>query len=110
MPSKDTSVSPTDNERQLLRFLCAQDQDVVQRRNLFQRLSQYPWRDREHQILCEAIGELLATAPYDILNALPAALTRCGFPDISCEALAESPCINAAAAFALAEGLLRASQ
>lgn len=110
MHSKNTSVSRTKNEKRLLGFLCASNEDIAQRRQLFQRLSQYSWRDNEHQILFEAIGELLATAPQHIMSHLPAALTRLGFPDISCDALAESPCITSTTAFALAEELLRASQ
>lgn len=110
MHSKNISVSRIENEKQLLRFLCASNEDASQRRELVTRLNQYSWRDNEHQILFEAIGELLASAPQQILSHLPAALTRLGFPDISCDALAESPRINTAEALALADELLRASQ
>lgn len=105
MHPKDTSVSRIEDEKQLLQFLCATSEDIGQRRKLFQRLSQYSWRDNEHQILFEAIGELLATAPQQIVAHLPAAITRRGFPEISCDALAESSGLNSAAAFALAEQL-----
>lgn len=110
MHSKDISVSRIETEKQLLHFLCASREDIARRRQLWQRLSLYSWRNSEHHILYEAIGELLATAPERILTHLPAALTRLGFPDISCDALANSPRTNAAAALALAEELLRASQ
>lgn len=105
MHPKDTSVSSIEDEKQLLQFLCATSEDIGQRRKLFQRLSQYSWRDNEHQILFEAIGELLATAPQQILAHLPAAVTRHGFPEISCDALAQSSGLNSASAFALAEQL-----
>jgi len=110
MHSKDISVSRIENEKQLLRFLCANGGEIAPRRELFQQLRQYSWRDNENQILFEAISELLAATPQGILSHLPAALTRRGFPDISCDALAEPPRINAVAAFALAEELLHASQ
>lgn len=110
MHSKNISVPRTENEKQLLCFLCASNEDASQRRELATRMSQYAWRSNDHQILFEAIGELLHTAPQEILHHLPAALTRLGFPDISCGALAQPPCVNSAAAFALAEELLRASQ
>ncbi|HKF51559.1 MAG TPA: hypothetical protein VKB26_04555 [Candidatus Acidoferrales bacterium] len=110
MHSKDISVSRIENEKHLLRFLCASREEIAQRQKLFQRLTQYSWLANDNQILFEAIGELLATAPQQILSHLPAALTRRGFPDISCDALAEPSTMNAPAAFALAEELLRASQ
>ncbi|HEV2422230.1 MAG TPA: hypothetical protein VGS59_11025 [Candidatus Acidoferrales bacterium] len=110
MHSKYASVPRLDNEKQLLRFLCASGEDIVRRRKLLQQLRQYSWRNKEHQVLFEAIGELLTTAPQQIVGHLPAAVTRLGFPDVSCDALADPPRINAAAAFALAEELLRASQ
>lgn len=109
MQPKGTSVSRANSEKQLLQFLCASGEDIAMRRQLFQQLRRYSWRDNEYRILFEAIGELLATAPQQILDHLPAALTRRGFPDISCDALANSPRINSAAAFSLAEELLRAS-
>lgn len=110
MHSEDTSVSRIDKEKVLLRVLCASNEDIAQRRKLFQKLTQYSWRDNDHRVLFEALGELLTTAPQQILTHLPAALTRLGFPDISCDALANPSDITAAAAFALADELLRASQ
>jgi hypothetical protein len=109
MQPKDTSVSRIENEEQLLRFLCASGEAVPSRREVSQCLSQYSWRDNERQILFEAIGELLALAPQQILEHLPAALTRRGFPDTSCESLATPSQLNAATALRLAEDLLRAS-
>jgi hypothetical protein len=110
MRSSEESVSPMETEKQLLRFLCASGEDAGARRKLFRRLSEYPWRDRDHEILFGAIGELLSSAPGQILAHLPAALTRRGFPDISWEGLAASPQINEAEALALAEELPGASQ
>ncbi len=109
MHSKNTFVSRAENEKSLLRFLCANGQTVAQRRQVYRQLAQYSWRTNENQILFEAIGELLAAAPAQILSHLPATLTRRGFPDISCDALAGSCALDAAAAFELAEELLRAS-
>lgn len=108
MRSTNTSVSLIENEKQLLRFLCARE-NLADRQKLCRQLSKYSWRERDHQILFEAIGELLPTAPRQILEQLPAALTRRGFPDISCDGLAGSSTWDAAAAVALAEELLRAS-
>jgi hypothetical protein len=109
MQPKNTSVSRIENEKQLLRFLCASGEAVPSRREVLQRLAKYSWRENEHQILFEAIGELLAAAPQQILEHLPAALTRRGFPDTSCESLATPSAVNAGAALKMAEDLLRAS-
>lgn len=110
MHSKNNSISCADTEAQLLRFLCASGEDIAQRRRVFQRLSQYSWRDNDHRILFEAIGELLARNSQKILEHLPAELTRRGFPDISCYALSAPAELTPDAALALAEKLLRASQ
>jgi hypothetical protein len=110
MHSNDTSVSLIESEKQLLRFLCASDQNVAERQRVCRQLSKYSWRDRDHAILFEAIAELLSAAPREILAHLPAALTRRGFPDMSCDWLTRSAQLNGDEAFALAEELLRASQ
>ncbi len=110
MHSNEESVSPIETEKQLLRFLCASGEDVTARRGAFHRLSEYSWRDRDHRILFESIGELLSSVPRQILAHLPAALTRRGFPDISCDSVAAPGQLNAAEALALAEEMLRASQ
>lgn len=110
MHSKSDSVSCADNEEQLLRFLCASTEAVAQRRELFHKLRQYSWRDNDHRILFEAIGELLSRNSLKILEHLPAELTRRGFPDISCDALCDPSTLNSQAALALAEKLVRASQ
>ncbi|MGB6484006.1 MAG: hypothetical protein WBE86_11025 [Candidatus Acidiferrales bacterium] len=110
MHSSEGSVSPIEAEKQLLRFLCANGEDSAARQKFWQRLSEYSWRDRDHEVLFETIGELLSSAPRQILAQLPAALTRRGFPDISCDFLFTPPQLSAAAALALAEELLRASQ
>ncbi|MFZ0640493.1 MAG: hypothetical protein WA020_10060 [Candidatus Acidiferrales bacterium] len=110
MRSSDNPFSPIETEKQLLRFLCASGEDVPARRRIFHQLSEYSWRDRDHRILFESIGELLSSAPRQILAHLPAALTRRGFPDISCDSLAAPGQLDEATALALAEELLRASQ
>ncbi len=76
---------------------------------MFRRLADYSWRDADHEILFEVIGELLAREPQQILAHLPAAITRRGFPDISCEWLARDCGMDSAQARELAEELLRAS-
>lgn len=109
MHSKDNSVSCSESEMQLLRFLCASGEDTSRRRKLLHQLAWYSWRDNDHRILFEAIGELLARNPQKVLEHLPAELTRRGFPDISCDALAVPPALDSDAALALAQKLLRAS-
>ncbi|MFZ0335570.1 MAG: hypothetical protein WAN10_02530 [Candidatus Acidiferrales bacterium] len=73
-------------------------------------LASYRWSEPDNTILFECIRELLGQDSRHILLHLPAALTRRGFPDISCDGLAASPQINEAEALALAEELLGASQ
>lgn len=110
MHSKNNPVSCAENEEQLLRFLCASGEDIANQRELVQKLRQYSWRDNDHRILFEAIGELLAHNSREIILQLPAALTRRGFPDISCDALSAPSVLNSATVLALAEEILRASQ
>jgi hypothetical protein len=110
MPSHDGYVSPIENEKELLRLLCANGVSIVDRQTLRRQLTCYCWRDRDHGVLFETIGELLSAAPREILAHLPAALTRRGFPDMSCDWLAAPSELNANEAFALAENMLRASQ
>jgi hypothetical protein len=109
MHANNNSVSRAETEEQLLRFLCASAAGVVQRREVFERLRRYSWRDNDHRILFEAIGDLLARNSQTILEHLPAELTRRGFPDISCDALSASCSLNMNDALALAEKLARAS-
>lgn len=110
MHPNDISVSRIDNERQLLRFLCAAEENIALRKRVCQQLTVYSWSDNDHRILFEAIGELLMRNSQNILEHLPAELTRRGFPDMPCEALCASSELNSEAASALAEKLLRASQ
>jgi hypothetical protein len=107
---QNASVSMIEDEKRLLRFLCSNAEDLSVRKELLQRLNKYSWRERDHQILFEAVSELLLAAPHQVLEHLPATLTRRGFPDISYSWLAGSPALDAAAVFALAEELLHASQ
>lgn len=110
MHSNDNSVSCAETEEQLLRFLCANGESIAQRREVFHRLRQYSWRDNDHRVQFEAIGELLARNSQNIFEHLPAELTRRGFPDISCDALSARSSLDTKAALALAENLVRASQ
>lgn len=98
-----------ERERQLLRFLCASETDAAIRKSVARRLADYSWRDADHEILFEAIGELLARDPRHILSELPAAITRRGFPDIACDWLAEDSGMDSADAMEIVEELLRAS-
>lgn len=109
MHSTNNSVSCAENEEQLLRFLCARGEDITLRREMAHKLRQYSWRNNDHRILFEAIGELLARNSQNILEHLPAELTRRGFPDISCRALSAPSSLNSEAALALAAQLARAS-
>lgn len=109
MHSDNNSVSCAENEKELLRCLCASGEDIAQRREVFQKLQQYSWCDNDHRILFEAIGGMLARNSQKLLQDLPAELTRRGFPDISCDALFAPSELNSAAALALAEKLARAS-
>ena len=97
-------------EKQLLRFLCASAEDAMGRHTICDRLNKYPWLDADNQVLFETIRDLLLTVPREILLHLPAALTRRGFPDISCDLLETSMPISVAEAHALAETMMRESQ
>lgn len=105
-PKENTRM---ESERQVLRFLCAGGADAAAQQNVARRLADYSWRDADHEILFEAIGELLAREPRRILRELPAAITRRGFPDIACEWLAEDSAMDSTDAMELTEKLLRAS-
>lgn len=109
MQLKNNSVSCSENEIQLLRFLCASSEDIAHRRELAQKLRQYSWHGNDHRILFEAIGELLARSSQRVLEHLPAELTRRGFPDISCDPLSAASELTPDAALALAKKLLCAS-
>lgn len=73
-------------------------------------LNNYHWAAPDHTILFECICELLARDPRKILEHLPGALTRRGFPEISYDSLGASPQMAMTDAFAHAQELLRASQ
>lgn len=98
-------VAREDIEKHLLRFLCASAEEVMARRTMCDRLSTYPWLDADHQVLFETIGDLLLTVPCEIVSHLPAALTRRGFPDLSCDFLHEPCTLDTASALTLAEGI-----
>lgn len=80
------------------------------RAQIVEMLASYRWRARDNLILFECIRELFAHNPREILEHLPAALTRRGFPDISCDSLCAPSALDSDAALVLAEKLLRASQ
>lgn len=106
----ESHLARANSEIKLLQFLCDANANSSERGEVAQILKTYHWSAPDHTILFECTCELLARDPRQILGHLPAALTRRGFPDTSCEALAESPGMKTHQALALAQKLLRASQ
>jgi len=110
MVCKHFSSSRPEIELRLLQFLADATADDSCRTTLIRTLANYTWLDADNEILFEAIRVLFAQAPRDILNHLPAALTRNGFPDISCEPLRQGSLLAPADAVALAGELLRSAK
>lgn len=89
----------------LLQFLCDAGGDASARRAALRLLETYSWRDADNEILFETIRVLFAQNPRDILDHLPAALTRRGFPDLPWEPLRHRSRLAAGEAVALAREL-----
>jgi hypothetical protein len=104
------AISVAKSEIKLLQFLSDANANPSERGEVAQVVKHYRWSVPDNTILFECICELLLAAPRQILAHLPAALTRRGFPDISCDALAGPSPMNTDEALALAQQLLRASQ
>jgi len=73
-------------------------------------LADYAWLDADNEILFEAIRQLFAQSPRDILAHLPAELTRRGFPDLPWEPLKQHSRLAGVEAVALASELLRSAK
>ena len=99
--------SRADKETRLLQFVCDANEDTPSRGDVIRMLADYAWLDADNEILFEAIRQLFAQSPRDVLAHLPAELTRRGFPDLPWEPLRGPSRIEPGAAVELAESLLR---
>ena len=102
--------SRADKETRLLQFVCDATEDQPARGNVIRMLADYAWLDADNEILFEAIRGLFARNSRDILNHLPAALTRRGFPDLPWEPLKHRSRLAAVEAVEMASELLRATK
>lgn len=109
MQSRDPVHSPSQIEIALLRFLCDAQMDSAARLEVIRIFDSYRWTTPDNTIFFECIRDLF-TRNVAILEHLPAALTRRGFPDMTCEFLAQPAGLNAASALTLAEKLLHSSK
>jgi len=102
--------SRADKETRLLQFVCDATEDQPARESVIRMLADYAWLDVDNEILFEAIRQLFAQSPRDILSHLPAELTRRGFPDLPWEPLKHRSRLAAVGAVELAGELLRATK
>lgn len=102
--------SRADRETRLLQFVCDATEDKPVRGNVIRMLADYAWLDADNEILFETIRELFARNSRDILDHLPAELTRRGFPDLPWEPLKQRSRLAGVEAVALAGELLRAAK
>ncbi|MGH9732230.1 MAG: hypothetical protein ACRD4A_11045 [Candidatus Acidiferrales bacterium] len=102
------SGSRADKETRLLQFICDATEDGPLRGNVVRMLADYAWIDADNEILFEAIRQLFAQSPREILTHLPAELTRRGFPDLPWEPLKQRSRLAGVEPVALAAELLRA--
>ncbi|HVA16571.1 MAG TPA: hypothetical protein VMV59_02545 [Candidatus Dormibacteraeota bacterium] len=102
--------SRADKETRLLQFVCDATEDKPARGSVIRMLADYGWLDADNEILFEAIHGLFARNSRDILDHLPAELTRRGFPDLSWEPLKQRSRLLGVEALALAGELLRAAK
>lgn len=107
MQLRNRSVSRTKIETALLQFLCDAKSDHGTQSELLGILGSYNWAGQDNTIFFECIRELFAGHAAQILEHLPAALTRRGFPDISCAPLAAAAQLNPRNALALAQSLVQ---
>ncbi|MGH9865566.1 MAG: hypothetical protein ACRD4H_09160 [Candidatus Acidiferrales bacterium] len=94
----------------MLQFVCDAAGDASAREIVIRMLVDYAWLDAYNEILFETIRELFARNPREILDHLPAELTRRGFPDLPWEPLTQRTALTAAEAVALAGELLRSPE
>lgn len=95
----------TQQELQLLQFLCLPAASGEHRTRVLGRLSHYSWRESDHQVIFEALSELSAAPPHELRALLPAQLTRKGFPDISLDVCFQPPGLSPDEAEELAHSL-----
>lgn len=110
MASNTFADSRADRETWLLQFVCDATGDRTARGNVIRMLADYAWLDADNEILFEAIRQLFAQSPRDILAHLPAELTRRGFPDLPWEPLKQRSPLASVEAAALAGELLRSAK
>ncbi len=110
MASNTFADSRADRETRLLQFVCDATGNKSARGNVIRVLADYAWLDADNEILFEAIRQLFAQSPRDILAHLPAELTRRGFPDLPWEPLKQRSRLAGVEAVALAGELLRAAK
>lgn len=99
--------SRAEKEMRLLQFVCDANEDTPSRGDVIRMLADYAWLDADNEILFEAIRELFARNSRDILDHLPAELTRRGFPDLPWEPLKQHSRLAGAETVELAAELLR---
>jgi|SRR5579859_611519 len=102
--------SRADKETRLLQFVCDATEDQPARENVIRMLVDYAWLDADNEILFEAIRQLFAQSPREILTHLPAELTRRGFPDLPWEPLNQRARLAGVEAVELAGELLRSAK
>lgn len=93
-------------ELRVLQFLCDAKAAVATRKKIATMLTAYSWSSADHAICFESIRELLAQRRARILEDLPAAVTRHGFPDTNCEILATDSMLKPSVALSLVRDLL----
>lgn len=105
MQLRDRVDSQARIETALLRFLCCAKAGRAARSELLRILAAYNWSCHDNTIFFECIRELFARHPAQVLEHLPAALTRRGFPDMPCESLAAPSNLTPTTALALVKTL-----
>ncbi|MGH9402645.1 MAG: hypothetical protein ACRD2P_11120 [Terriglobia bacterium] len=81
-------------ERQVLAALCQGFSDGPLDDSVKQSLTQYRWREPDHQAIFNALAKFPSGQPAILAAELPARLTRLGFPDIDCEDLYQPHGLN----------------
>lgn len=110
MPTVPRRLSRPEVEAKLLHYICDGTADRATRKELLRLLLEYSWLDADNEVIYESIRVLFDVDPQRILFHLPSILTRRGFPDISCKALAGPSLLSSMAAICLAGDLLRLAQ
>jgi hypothetical protein len=90
MPSSDDIRDALEMERTLLAALCLSRQDETIRSQILQVLRIYNWKSGDHRAVYDALSGWTVERE-EIRSALPARLTRMGFPDIDIATYFEPP-------------------